>query len=57
MMTAAMFGLRAQKLRDAASSSKGNTRVQAAKAAGTPAEDGRPKVARPEPAATSRWSA
>ena len=38
----------------AASSSSGSTRVQAVKASGTPAEEGRPKVASPEPAAPSR---
>ena len=55
MMSAAMRApSRANKASAAASSSSGSTRVQAVNASGTPADEGRPKVARPEPAATSR---
>ncbi len=39
------------------SSSRSQTRVRSAKASGTPAEEGSPKVTSPEPASTRRWSA
>src|SRR5580698_3103866 len=52
MMTAATAEpSRLNRSRSACSSSSGSTRVAATKAAGTPAEEAVPKVARPEPAA------